>query len=47
MDWIHLDEDRDKWWSHLNMDMGSIECGEFMYRLKICYIFKSNSVHWS
>lgn len=45
MYWIHLDEVRDKWWSHLNLEMGSIKCGEFMCRLRTCYILKNNSAH--
>jgi len=47
MDWIHLVEDRDIWRAHLNMEMGSIRCGEFMCRLRTCYILKKNSAHWS
>jgi len=45
MDWIHLDDVRDKWWSHLNMEMSSIKCGEFMCRPRTCYILKNNSAH--
>lgn len=47
MDRIHLDEDRDKWWSHLNMERGSIKCGGFMCRLRTWYILKNSSAHWS
>jgi hypothetical protein len=37
VDWIHLAQDRDRWWALVNSDkpLGSIKCGEFLDWLSV------------
>jgi hypothetical protein len=30
VDWIDMDQERDKWWALVHMVMGSTKCGKFL-----------------
>jgi len=45
VDWINLAQDEDKWWTVVNVVMGSIKVAKFLDYLSTCQLIRMASLH--